>query len=439
MADDLSEYGTVQPPAGTVQQGHAYKGGDPAQPSNWSDLSQYGDYQEPKKASALDEIGDTLNQYWKRVNPMTAAQGLAHAIAHPVDTINGYGKQNEDLWNQAKDSFSKGNHAEGVQHALNYFLNGIPGVGALLNEAGNKSAQGDYKGAIADTAALATQLIGAKAAPAITEAATSPEVAAAVGRQARGVGAAIKGGAQAASHPGTITGAGAAEFAAHQMGLPPGTGTAVVAGPKVFRAAMAARKAVILDEPPSTPSPDIPASIPSDSGTPSAAESSTSSPAKTAFRKRMKAPTSSSSTASSAAPMRPFSTYSNSQSTLDAASPTQVLQQELETRRNETPQPVTPPESAPDADGYRWDPERGHVKVTPTVTIPAEAAQGALDHVDHPPFAPNQPFSPSRVKRQLTPDKGPFESSTLAQNLANNPKAMKVAQALQDELAKSSQ
>ncbi len=102
--------------------------------------------------SAIDNIGDTLKQYWQKINPVTQAKSLVSGVANPSQTVKGYGQQNDELLQRAKDAFKSGNHAEGVRHSLMYLLNGIPGVGSALDEAGNKAGTGDYKGAVADTA-----------------------------------------------------------------------------------------------------------------------------------------------------------------------------------------------------------------------------------------------------------------------------------------------
>ena len=131
--------------------------------------------QSSHQKSAIDDIGDTLKQYWQKINPVTQAQGVASLVTtDPRKTVSSYGDTNSKLYDAAKDAFKKGDYAQGVRHSLSYFLNGIPGLGSALDEAGNKAGSGDYKEAIADTAALATNLAAAHAAPAIVGAATEP-------------------------------------------------------------------------------------------------------------------------------------------------------------------------------------------------------------------------------------------------------------------------
>jgi hypothetical protein len=187
----------------------------------------------------MEDVGDTLNQYWNKINPVTAAQSLATAARHPLDALNSYGKQNSELWQKASDAFKNGEYAEGVRHTLSFFMNGIPGVGAALDSAGDKAGSGDVKGAIADTAALATQLIGARTLPAVTDALTRPGLG---GDIAVAAGGAAKGAAKAAVEPinfgrygvklpipAPLASAGAGGLAAHYAGMPEEVG-AVIGG-----------------------------------------------------------------------------------------------------------------------------------------------------------------------------------------------------------------
>jgi hypothetical protein len=149
-------------------------------------------------------VGDTLKQYWDKINPVTQAQGVASMVEHPIDTVKSYGAQTGQLFEKAKESFQKGNYTEGVRHALSYFLNGIPGLGSALDEAGNKAGSGDVNGAIADTAALATQIAAGKIGPKFLDAATEPGAAA---NAARAVTEPVK--KFAIAHPAITKAAGA--------------------------------------------------------------------------------------------------------------------------------------------------------------------------------------------------------------------------------------
>ena len=149
----------------------------------------------------MSDVADTLHQYWGHI--ASIPQDISNLVTtDPRKTASAYGEQNAKLAGAAMDAFHRGDYGVGVAHTLNYFLNGIPGVGALLDQAGNKANAGDVKGAIADTAFLATQLLAGAKAPEIVRAATEPgAIPAAATRVAALPGdalAAVRGAATAA-------------------------------------------------------------------------------------------------------------------------------------------------------------------------------------------------------------------------------------------------
>ena len=174
----------------------------------------------PESQGFLSDVGDTLKQYWDKINPVTAAQGLVQQVSHPIAAGKSYGQQNTDLANKAIEAFKAGDYSEAARHTLSYFINGIPGVGAMLDEAGEKAKTGDYKGAIADTAALATQLIGAKALPGATDTLTEPGAISGPLKTAAKVPVAVASGVKAAT-PAVATGA-AMIGASEALGVIPG-------------------------------------------------------------------------------------------------------------------------------------------------------------------------------------------------------------------------
>jgi hypothetical protein len=157
-----------------------------------------------------------IEQYWDRMNPAAQARGVVQTIEHPVDK---YSTPTAHLLQEAQDSFDKaskssnlldkmGHGADGVRHTLSYFLNGFPGVGEILDEAGNKAASGDYKGAIADTAALATMIASGHYGPKVLDAATEPGAAnAAVKATTQAAKGAVVKAAQVATDPRVYGGA----------------------------------------------------------------------------------------------------------------------------------------------------------------------------------------------------------------------------------------
>lgn len=156
------------------------------QASPWQDTS---DHQEPKTLG--DHIQSFLDQT-AALHPVRTAQGMAQMVEHPGLAANSYADQNTQLLQKAKDAWKRGDHVEAAAHAVYYLLNGIPGLGARLDTAGEKAAHGDYGGSAADTASAAVDYVVApKVAGAVTDAATEPG---ALAKPARATVAAAKAG-----------------------------------------------------------------------------------------------------------------------------------------------------------------------------------------------------------------------------------------------------
>lgn len=169
-----------------------------------------------EKPSLLSDVGDTLKQYWDKINPVKAVQGAAQVAAHPIEAVKGYGETTSKLADSAKESFKKGEYGQAVRHSLSYFLNAIPGLGSALDEAGNKAEQGDVKGAIADTAALATQIAAPKILGAASEA--GPAAVETAANAVRAAGEAVKTGGKDVAVGGAKTAAGIALAKAGPLG-----------------------------------------------------------------------------------------------------------------------------------------------------------------------------------------------------------------------------
>jgi hypothetical protein len=81
--------------------------------------------------------------------------------------------QNGALYKEAKDSLDKGDYGLAAMHFLNYALNGIPGLGYALDDAGNDFREGDYVGGASKTAGLATTIALGSKTPQIAEGAVN--------------------------------------------------------------------------------------------------------------------------------------------------------------------------------------------------------------------------------------------------------------------------
>lgn len=92
-------------------------------------------------------VTDLVTQL-QSLNPVAIAKGVHHAVTSPIETLQGMGQQNADLFKKAEDSFKGGDYATGSRHLISYILNGIPGLGHRLDEAADDFQRGDYaKGA----------------------------------------------------------------------------------------------------------------------------------------------------------------------------------------------------------------------------------------------------------------------------------------------------
>lgn len=166
-------------------------------------------------------VSSTLKQYFDKVNPVTQAQGLAETARHPGLAMNAYGETNAKLAHAVAESFKSGHYSEAVRHSLSYMLQAVPGLGAALDEAGNKAGSGDYEGAIADTAALATNLVMGKVGPKVLDAATEPGVVPTPSDAGRAAVAAVKAGApDVAAGAGKMAVGGAVDAAIEATGIP---------------------------------------------------------------------------------------------------------------------------------------------------------------------------------------------------------------------------
>jgi hypothetical protein len=148
-----------------------------------------------------DHLLSAAKNFWQTVNPMGIAQGMAGAAEHPLDTVRGIGNRNAELFKKAEDAYKSGDYVGAISHGLNYLLNGIPGVGSTLDDAGEQAKAGDVGGALGKTAGLAALMIGTPKIPEV--AGNVADIAPRVGRAAAaGVKAAapdvMAGGAQVA-------------------------------------------------------------------------------------------------------------------------------------------------------------------------------------------------------------------------------------------------
>lgn len=123
----------------------------------------------PKEVHALDLVKDFINY-----GPIGGLQGTAEAIRNPGEFVSSQLSTNERLFGKAKSAFDKGDYASATRHILNYALNGIPGLGAAMDEAADDFASGDHASGVAKSLGMASNLMAGKFGSKALEAATEP-------------------------------------------------------------------------------------------------------------------------------------------------------------------------------------------------------------------------------------------------------------------------
>lgn len=101
-----------------------------------------------------------LASWWEQVDPVAAGNAIIEALKDPGKAFQGYAGQNEALRQKAVEAWQQGDYPGAAQHSLNWLLNGVPGVGAALDKAGEEAKAGQIPAALGTTAGVATNLFG---------------------------------------------------------------------------------------------------------------------------------------------------------------------------------------------------------------------------------------------------------------------------------------
>jgi hypothetical protein len=122
----------------------------------------------------LDAAANAISNWWDQVhhgplNLYDVGKGLVGLGTG--ETEHAMADENVALWQKVKDAYNRGDPAVAV-HALNYVLNGIPGLslGTHLDRAGEKFKAGDISGGIGDTLGTATNLLTLAKSPEVADA-----------------------------------------------------------------------------------------------------------------------------------------------------------------------------------------------------------------------------------------------------------------------------
>lgn len=95
------------------------------------------------------------------LNPITAVEGLASAVRHPIDTAASIGTAQLTQLKKAIDDFRAGHYSEMVGHTA---AGAIPILGPAAAAAGERMATGDIAGGLGEGAGLVTPFVAADAA-----------------------------------------------------------------------------------------------------------------------------------------------------------------------------------------------------------------------------------------------------------------------------------
>lgn len=129
----------------------------------------------PVEEHPLDTASRLIKEWWNS-GPAGALKGTAAAIRDPKAVVSGALDQNSELLKRAKDAYGKGDYIGAAAHTLNYALNGIPGLGYSLDDAGTDFKNGDIAAGTGKTLGLATNMMLGAKMPQILDAATDAKL-----------------------------------------------------------------------------------------------------------------------------------------------------------------------------------------------------------------------------------------------------------------------
>jgi hypothetical protein len=90
-------------------------------------------------------IGRFLAGAGEMLNPITAVKGLAHAVAHPLDTVDSMIDASAEQYGKAREAFGQGRLTEAVGHGL---AGTLPVIGPAAAGIGEQIGAGDVAGGL---------------------------------------------------------------------------------------------------------------------------------------------------------------------------------------------------------------------------------------------------------------------------------------------------
>lgn len=105
-------------------------------------------------------IGTFVTHAADQINPVTAAQAVVGAVAHPIDTVKHLGAAQGALFDKAKTSYDQGDYLTAARHFVDYLL---PLIGPPLDAAADRTQRGDIAAGTGDAVGLGLAMFGPKA------------------------------------------------------------------------------------------------------------------------------------------------------------------------------------------------------------------------------------------------------------------------------------
>ena len=201
---------------------------------------------------------------WEKANPASVVAGVAHSVAHPIDSLKSWQAQSQDLHDKAADALDAGDYEGAAVHGINFLANVIPGLGKAMDDAATAKTPEEFRAKLGTAVGTAISLKEMEAAPAVVKAAVPAAVETIVSAAPK-VSAAAKAGGKDIAVGAAKTAAGAAlvKYGPSEMGD-------VLAGVPVIKSgvrqmAQGARNAYAalkqpadLETPPSVEEPSVP-------------------------------------------------------------------------------------------------------------------------------------------------------------------------------------
>lgn len=126
----------------------------------------------PSMEPSESQIGAFFKNLWAS-GPVAQTAAIPGQALHPVETAKAALASNQQLFDEAYNAFQRGEYGHAAVKGLYYLLNGIPGLGAGLNEAGNQLNRGEIGAGLGTAVGTGLTL----AAPSVAHA-KAPEIAA---------------------------------------------------------------------------------------------------------------------------------------------------------------------------------------------------------------------------------------------------------------------